>query len=183
MIYQLDLPTTKEAVKKLRAGDLAELSGTIYTGRDAAHKQMLALVQEGKPLPFDLCNQTIYYVGPCPAKPGSVIGSAGPTTSGRMDAYTPALLERGLLGMIGKGERSPEVIQAIHENGCIYFGAIGGAGALLASCIKKQELVAFDELGTEAIRRLTIERFPVTVLIDSCGESLYERGRKEFAQM
>lgn len=182
MIHQFDLNTEKEGLRSLHAGDLAELSGVIYTGRDAAHKRMLALIRQGQPLPFDIKNQIIYYVGPCPAKPGMVIGSAGPTTSGRMDAYTPELLARGLLGMIGKGERSPAVVEAIRKNKSVYLGAIGGAGALLASCIEEEEVVAFEDLGTEAIRRLRVVRFPVTVLIDSGGASIYQIGRRQYAQ-
>jgi len=176
-------PLTKETVEQLRAGDLVEINGVIYTARDAAHKRMMELLDEGKALPFDIIESIIYYVGPCPAGPGQVIGSAGPTTSGRMDRYTPRLLELGLAGMIGKGRRSHEVIQAMVKHKAVYFGAIGGAGALLAGCIKSEKVIAFADLGTEAIRELVVEDFPVTVIIDSLGNNLYESEVQKYRQI
>jgi len=155
----------------------------IYTGRDAAHKRLVELLEQGKELPVDLTDGIIYYVGPAPAQPGQVIGSAGPTTSYRMDAYAPALLDLGLKGMIGKGKRSAEVVESMKKNDAIYFGAIGGCGALLAKCIKKAEVVAYEDLGAEAIRRLEVENLPLTVIIDSEGNNQYELGRKEFLAM
>ena len=177
---EIQLPMSAEQASALRAGDLLWLSGDLYTARDAAHKRMIESLNAGETLPIDLCGQTIYYVGPCPAQPGQVIGSAGPTTSGRMDAYTPALLSRGLRAMIGKGQRRPEVVAAMRQAGAVYLGATGGAGALLAQCVRQSELVAYADLGPEAIRRLTVEHFPVIVLIDSQGNNLYEQGRKSF---
>ena len=156
------------------------LSGPLYTARDAAHQRLCRCLQEGKPLPVELAGETIYYVGPSPAKPGEVIGSAGPTTSYRMDPYTPPLLALGLKGMIGKGRRSAEVVQAIREHGAVYFAAIGGAGALLARCVKKAEVVAYEDLGAEAIRRMEVVDFPVTVVIDTLGQNLYEAGQKAY---
>lgn len=173
-------PLTKERVRQLRAGDTIKINGTIYAARDAAHKLMINLINEGKELPFDIKDQIIYYVGPCPAKPGKVIGSAGPTTSGRMDAYAPKLIDLGLNGMIGKGLRNEKVIEAMKKNGAVYFGATGGAGALIAQSIIKEEVIAFPELGPEAIRRLTVKDFPVTVIIDSEGNNLYEKGREKY---
>ncbi|MDR2606833.1 MAG: Fe-S-containing hydro-lyase [Treponema sp.] len=170
----IELPLSREKAAALKAGDQALLSGTIYTARDAAHRRLIGLLDEGAALPFPLEDSCIYYTGPTPPPPGRVIGSAGPTTSYRMDAYTPRLLRLGLRAMIGKGRRSEELITVIRETGAIYFGAIGGAGALLASRIKTVEIIAFEDLGTEAIRRLTVEDFPVTVLIDSRGKNLYE---------
>ena len=183
MEKKLQMPLTAEMTKDLHAGDNVLLSGVIYTGRDAAHKRLCALLEEGKELPVDLKDAVIYYVGPTPAKPGQVIGSAGPTTSYRMDAYAPALLDLGLKGMIGKGKRSPEVVEAMKRNGAVYFGAIGGCGALLSKCIKKAEVVAYDDLGAEAIRRLEVENLPVVVIIDSEGNNLYEQGRKNYLAM
>ena len=177
MTIDIKAPLTEESVKGLRAGDMVSISGTIYTARDAAHKRMIALLEEGKELPFDIKDQVIYYVGPCPAKPGQVIGSAGPTTSSRMDAYAPKLIELGLKGMIGKGLRSQGVIDAMTEFGAVYFGAIGGAGALIARSIVKEEIIAFPELGPEAIRKLEVVNFPAAVIIDSRGNNLYETGR------
>ncbi|WP_010247211.1 Fe-S-containing hydro-lyase [Acetivibrio cellulolyticus] len=182
MLYNLEAPLCKADVKKLKAGDIVNISGIIYTARDAAHKRMIGLLEEGKSLPFDIKDQVIYYVGPCPAKPGEVIGSAGPTTSGRVDAYTPKLIEMGLSGMIGKGLRDNSVIEAMKKYGAVYFGAIGGAGALIAKSIIHEEIVAFPDLGTEAIRKLTVKEFPVTVIIDSLGNNLYEAGKKMFRQ-
>ena len=180
MDYQLTTPLTREQVRVLRSGDTVRLTGVIYTARDAAHKRLVELVQAGKPLPFEVKDATIYYVGPTPAKPGQAIGSAGPTTSYRMDAYAPTLIALGETGMIGKGKRSDEVVAAMKEHGAVYFGAIGGAGALLSKCIKKAELVAYEDLGAEAIRRLEGEDFPVVVIIDSQGNNLYESGRKDY---
>ena len=173
-------PLTKEMVKTLHAGDYVYITGTIYSARDAAHKRLVRLLENGEKLPFDIENATIYYVGPTPAKPGQAIGSAGPTTSYRMDAYSPALIRAGETGMIGKGKRNAEVINAMKEYGAVYFAAIGGAGALLSSCIKSAEIVAYEDLGAEAVRRLTVEDFPVVCVIDSCGNNLYETGRKEY---
>lgn len=180
MEHHITLPLTREKTAALKAGDTAYLTGVMYTARDAAHKRIAALLQEKKPLPFPLHDAVIYYVGPTPAMPGQVIGSAGPTTSCRMDAYAPALLRLGLNGMIGKGERSDEVIEAMKRAGAVYFGAIGGAGALLAGCIKKCKVIAFDDLGAEAVHRLEVEDFPVVVVIDSFGENLYKSGRAAY---
>ena len=180
MEKKITMPLTAEKTKELHAGDNVLISGVIYTGRDAAHKRLVELIQEGKPLPIDVKDSVIYYVGPAPAKPGQVIGSAGPKTSYLMDAYAPALLDLGLKGMIGKGKRSPEVIESMKKNGAVYFGAIGGAGALLAKCIKKAEIVCYEDLGAEAVRRLEVENLPVVVVIDSQGNNLYEDGRKQY---
>ena len=173
-IIKIQTPLIKEALKELCSGDIVSISGTIYTARDAAHKRMFALINSGNPLPFDIENQIIYYVGPCPPAPGEVIGPAGPTTSGRMDAYAPALIRLGLTGMIGKGSRTPDVIKAMKEYGAVYFGATGGAASLIAKKIKSSTLVAFEDLGAEAIRKLEVEDFPAIVLIDSDGNNLYE---------
>ena len=170
---KINLPLTKEIAKTLTAGDLIELSGIIYTARDAAHKRLIERLEANEPLPFDLKDSIIYYVGPTPEKPGAVIGSAGPTTSYRMDAYTPTLLDLGLRGMIGKGPRNSLVIDAMKRNDAVYFAAVGGAAALLALHIKEAEVIAFDDLGTEAIRRLVVEDFPVIVATDCHGNSLY----------
>jgi fumarate hydratase subunit beta len=182
LFYNIETPLSKEEVKKLKAGDIVNISGVIYTARDAAHKRMIGMLEEGKSLPFDIKDQIIYYVGPCPAKPGEVIGSAGPTTSGRVDAYTPKLIELGLSGMIGKGLRDNGVIEAMKRYGAVYFGAIGGAAALIAKSIINEEIIAFPDLGTEALRKLTVKEFPVTVIIDSSGNNLYEIGKKMFRQ-
>ena len=176
MSISISLPMTQETARTLRAGDSVLLTGVIYTARDAAHKRLCELAAQGKELPMDVKDATIYFVGPTPAKPGEAIGSAGPTTSYRMDAYSPTLIALGQTGMIGKGKRSPEVIAAMKEHGAVYFGAIGGCGALLSQCIKKAEVIAYDDLGAEAIRRLEVEDFPVTVIIDSEGNNLYETG-------
>ena len=173
-VLSLTTPVTEEQMRSLQAGDRVLLSGTIYTGRDAAHKRMIALLQEGKPLPFDPRGQILYYVGPAPAKPGFAVGSAGPTTSYRMDSYTPPLLAQGLRGIIGKGRRSPQVVEAMKAYGAVYFGAVGGAAALISRRIVDAELVAWPDLGTEAVHRFTVKDFPVTVVIDSLGNSLYE---------
>jgi fumarate hydratase subunit beta len=180
MEHQLVLPLTREKAAALSAGDQVYLSGVIYTARDAAHKRMMELLDGGKALPFPIEDAVIYYAGPTPAAPGQVIGSAGPTTSYRMDAYAPRLLALGLRGMIGKGKRSAEVIAAVQKAGAVYFGALGGAGALLSRRIKRAEVTAFEDLGAEAIRRLEVEDFPLTVVIDSRGNNLYEIGRKAY---
>lgn len=180
MEIHIETPLTKDKLKNLKAGDSVLISGTIYTGRDAAHKRMIESLKKGETLPFNIKDQIIYYVGPCPAKPGQIIGSCGPTTSGRMDAYAPLLIEKGLTGMIGKGLRNTVVIEAMQKHGAIYFGAIGGAGALIAKTVKSEEIVAYEDLGTEAIRKLTVEKFPAVVIIDSKGNNLYEIGRKQY---
>ena len=180
MEKRITTPLTLEQVKDLKCGDSVLISGVIYTARDAAHKRLCELVAQGKELPFDPKDSVIYYVGPAPAKGNQVIGSAGPTTSYRMDAYAPTLLRLGELGMIGKGKRSPEVIQAMRETGAVYFGAIGGAGALLAKCVKSAQLVCYEDLGAEAIRALQVENLPLTVVIDSLGTNLYETGRADY---
>ena len=180
MAIQLTTPLKKEDALRLRAGDSCLLTGVIYTARDAAHKRLCELLEAGKPLPMDVKDAVIYFVGPTPAKPGQAIGSAGPTTSYRMDAYSPALIKEGLTGMIGKGKRGPEVVEAMKAHGAVYFGAIGGCGALLSNCIKKAEVIAYEDLGAEAIRRLEVENLPVTVIIDSQGTNLYETGRAAF---
>ncbi len=177
---RITTPLTREAVRGLKAGDSCLISGVIYTARDAAHKRLCELVAQGKPLPMDIKDSVIYFVGPTPAKPGQAIGSAGPTTSYRMDAYSPILIEQGQTGMIGKGKRGPEVIAAMKEHGAVYFGAIGGCGALLSQCIKEAEIVAYEDLGAEAIRRLVVEDFPVVVIIDSEGNNLYETGKANY---
>lgn len=177
---KITAPLSREAAKALRAGDSCLFSGVIYTARDAAHKRLCDLVAQGKELPLDIKDAIIYFVGPTPAKPGQAIGSAGPTTSYRMDAYSPTLISLGLTGMIGKGKRGPEVVDAMKQHGAVYFGAIGGCGALLGKCIKKAEVVAYDDLGAEAIRRLEVEDFPAIVIIDSLGNNLYESGRANY---
>lgn len=174
---------TDEKIKSLKAGDLLLLSGEIYTARDAAHQRMAEEFGDGRGFPFDIKGKVVYYAGPCPAKPGEVIGSCGPTTAGRMDAYTPLLLDNGLKVMIGKGARSDEVIDAIKRNTCIYLGAIGGAGALIAECIKSAEVIAYDDLGTEAIRKLYVEDFPVTVLVDCRGNDIYKIGQEKYREI
>lgn len=176
----ITLPLTEELARSLHAGDRVRLTGTIYTSRDAGHKRMCETLSQGGTLPFDPADATIYYVGPTPAKPGQVIGSAGPTTSGRMDAYAPTLMSVGVRGMIGKGERLPEVVEAMKTYGGVYFGAIGGAGALLAKCIKKCEMIAYEDLGAEALRKLYVEDMPLVVIIDSEGRNLYREGRDSY---
>ena len=173
-------PLDKEEVKTLKAGDYVYITGTIYTARDAAHKRMSESLGKGETLPIDMENNIIYYMGPSPAREGRPIGSAGPTTASRMDKYAPKLLNLGLKGMIGKGKRSKEVIDAVVRNGCVYFAAVGGAGAILSKCIKTSEVVAYDDLGTEAIRKLYVEDFPCIVVIDSKGNNLYETAIKEY---
>ena len=171
----LSTPLTEEKVRDLKAGDYVYLSGTVYTARDAAHQRMYDAMLQGKEIPMELKDSVIYYLGPSPAREGQVIGSAGPTTSSRMDKYTPLLLENGLKGMIGKGKRSPEVIASMQKNTAVYFAAIGGAGALLSKCIKKSEVIAYEDLGTEAVRKLEVENLPVIVVIDHMADNLYER--------
>ncbi len=183
MEKRITAPITKEQIKEFRAGDSVLISGVIYTARDAAHERMTRLFKEGEPFPIELEGQMIYYAGPCPAKPGEVIGSCGPTTAGRMDAYAPMLLDHGLSVMIGKGARNADVIDAMKRNGAVYLGAIGGAGALIAGAIKESEVVAYDDLGTEAIRRLVVEDFPATVLIDYEGNDLYEIGQSKYREI
>lgn len=174
-MIKIKLPLTEEKVKSLQAGDMVSLTGEMYTARDAAHLRIWEALKKGEEIPFELKNATIYYLGPTPAKEGQVIGSAGPTTSSRMDKYTPVLLEKGLKGMIGKGRRSEEVIKGMQDNTAVYFAAVGGAGALLSKKIKKAEVIAYEDLGTEAVRKLYVEDFPVIVVIDCFGNNLYER--------
>lgn len=171
----INTPIDEKIVSGLQAGDYVYLSGTVYTARDAAHKRLYEALQKGEQIPLDLNNTILYYLGPSPAREGQVIGSAGPTTSSRMDKYTPLLLEKGLKGMIGKGKRSPEVIDSMEKNHAVYFAAIGGAGALLSKCIKKAEVIAYADLGTEAIRKLEVENLPIIVVIDDKKNNLYER--------
>ena len=182
MARKITLPLTEELARTLHAGDEVLVSGVIYTSRDAGHKRMCEALARGEELPFDPKDATIYYVGPTPAKPGQVIGSAGPTTSGRMDAYAPTMMSVGARGMIGKGARLPEVVDAMKKFSGVYFGAIGGAGALLAKCIKSAELIAYEDLGAEALRKLYIEDMPLVVIIDSDGRNLYEEGRKAYLE-
>lgn len=174
MTKKINLPITEADIKDLKAGDSVLLSGTILTGRDAAHKRLFELIQEGKELPVDLKGELIYYVGPAPAKPGYAVGPAGPTSSYRMDKYAPSLLDLGLKGMIGKGARNKDVVDAIVRNKCVYLVAIGGAAALIAKSIKSEEMICYEDLGTEAIRRYTVEDFPCIVAIDSEGNNVYE---------
>lgn len=175
MEKRITLPITDQDIQSLRAGDSVLLTGTIITGRDAAHKRLYELIEKGAPLPVDVKGEIIYYVGPAPAKPGYAVGPAGPTSSYRMDKFTPALLSLGMKGMIGKGARSQEVIDAIVKNKAIYFAAIGGAAALIAKSIKKEELLCYEDLGTEAVRRYTVEDFPCIVAIDCEGNNVYQR--------
>ncbi len=177
---RLKTPLRDEDVVKLEIGDKVLLTGVIYTGRDAAHKRLFDLIQAGKELPIDIRGQVIYYVGPAPAKPGKPIGSAGPTTSYRMDAFAPKLMELGLKGMIGKGNRGADVVEAMKKHKAVYFGATGGAGALLARSIKKAETIAYEDLGPEAIQRLEVEDFPVVVINDTKGNDLYVEGAKKY---
>ncbi len=170
----IQTPITESITNNLKAGDYIYLSGVIYTARDAAHKRMAEALDQGEDLPFDLKDAVIYYMGPSPARKGQVIGSAGPTTAGRMDKYAPGLLDLGLKGMIGKGKRSKEVIEAVVRNHAVYFAAIGGAGAIISKCIKKSEIICYEDLGTEAIRKLEIEKFPMIVVIDAYGNNLYD---------
>lgn len=183
MNRKIQVPLQQKDIEGLKAGDYVYLTGTIYTARDAAHKRMYESMKKGETLPVDLKGNVLYYLGPSPAREGQVIGSAGPTTSSRMDKYTPDMLDAGLKGMVGKGKRSPEVIEAIKRNHAVYFAAVGGAGALLAQCIKEAEVVAYDDLGTEAIRRLYIEELPVIVVIDKDGNNLYETATEQWKRV
>lgn len=180
MPISVTAPMSREQARSLKAGDSCLISGVIYTARDAAHKRLCDLIAQGKALPLELQDSIIYFVGPTPAREGQAIGSAGPTTSYRMDAYSPTLIEQGLTGMIGKGKRGPEVVAAMQNHGAVYFGAIGGCGALLSKCIKKAEIIAYEDLGAEAIRRLEVEDFPAIVIIDAEGNNLYEIGREQY---
>ena len=180
MEKHITAPITKETAKSLHAGDYVYVTGTIYTARDAAHKRMDEALDRGEELPIDIKNQAIYYMGPSPAREGRPIGSAGPTTASRMDKYAPNLLDLGLKGMIGKGKRSQAVIDAIVRNGAVYFAAVGGAGALLSRAITSSEVIAYEDLGTEAIRKLTVKDFPAIVVIDAEGNNLYETAVKEY---
>ena len=180
MEQHIQAPITKNEAKELRAGDYVYISGTIYTARDAAHKRMQETLERSEKLPIEMCNNIIYYMGPSPAREGRPIGSAGPTTASRMDKYAPTLLDMGLIGMIGKGKRTDVVKDAIVRNDAVYFAAVGGAGALLSKSIMKSEVVAYDDLGTEAIRRLEVKNFPVIVVIDSEGNDLYQTAIREY---
>lgn len=183
MDRHITAPINKETARSLHAGDYVYITGTMYTARDAAHKRMYEILQKGGELPVDWKDQVIYYMGPYPAREGRPIGSAGPTTASRMDKYAPQLLDLGLGAMVGKGKRSQAVIDAIVRNGSVYFAAVGGAGALLSKCITSAEVVAYDDLGTEAIRKLTVENFPAIVVIDSEGNNLYETAIKEYRKV
>ena len=180
MEQHIQAPMNREDAKKLSAGDYVYITGTIYTARDAAHKRMQEALEKGEGLPLDVAGNIIYYMGPSPAREGRPIGSAGPTTASRMDKYAPALLDMGLIGMIGKGKRSDAVKDAIVRNGAVYFAAVGGAGALLSKSITQSEVIAYDDLGTEAVRKLEVENFPVIVVIDSEGHNLYETAIQEY---
>jgi len=180
MTKRITLPLTDETLKELKAGDEVLLTGVIYAARDAAHKRMIEALDQGKPLPFDIRGQTIYFMGPTPARPGHPIGSAGPTSSGRMDSYSPRLIAEGLKGMIGKGMRSQAVKEAMKQYKAVYFGAVGGAGALASKSIRKAEVIAYEELGAEAVRRLEVEDFPVTVVNDIYGGNLYHQGKAKY---
>ena len=179
---RLTLPLSDSDIKDLKAGETVLLSGTMLTGRDAAHKRLYELVEKGEKLPIDIKGELIYYVGPAPAKPGFAVGPAGPTSSYRMDKYAPTLLDLGLKGMIGKGARNQDVIDAIVRNGCVYFACVGGAAALIAKSIKKEEILCYEDLGTEAIRRYTVENFPCIVAIDSYGNNAYTEGQKDYCR-
>lgn len=179
---RLTLPLSDSDIKDLKAGETVLISGTMLTGRDAAHKRLYELVEKGEKLPIDIKGELIYYVGPAPAKPGFAVGPAGPTSSYRMDKYAPTLLDLGLKGMIGKGARNQDVIDAIVRNGCVYFACVGGAAALIAKSIKKEEILCYEDLGTEAIRRYTVEDFPCIVAIDSYGNNAYTEGQKDYCR-
>ena len=183
MDKHMNVPMTKEDLLSLKAGDYVYLTGTIYTARDAAHKRMDEALDRGEALPFDITGNIIYYMGPSPAREGRRIGSAGPTTASRMDKYTPRLLDMGMGAMIGKGKRSQAVLDGIVRNQCVYFAAVGGAGAILSKCIISSEIVAYEDLGTEAVRRLEISNFPVIVVADACGNNLYETAVKEYCTL
>ncbi|MEO1784566.1 Fe-S-containing hydro-lyase [Thermodesulfobium sp. 4217-1] len=180
MEFNLNAPIKDNSLEKLNIGDRVYLNGVIYTARDSAHKRLIDALDEGRDMPFEIAGSVIYYVGPTPARPGKVIGSAGPTTSYRMDKYAPRLLDLGLKGMIGKGNRSDDVINSIVKNKAVYFAATGGVGALISKCIVKSEVIAFEELGPEAIRRLEVKNFPAIVVIDTFGNNLYEEGIKKY---
>jgi fumarate hydratase subunit beta len=179
--HKITTPLTEEIIGKLKAGDTVFITGSIYTARDAAHKKLIEALESGKGLPFDIKGQIIYYVGPSPAKPGAIIGSAGPTTSGRMDPYTPRLIKEGLRGMIGKGLRSKDVVDSMIQYGAVYFASVGGAAALISKTITGAEPIAYDDLGPESVKRLEVKDFPVIVVIDKHGNNLYEIGKKEYA--
>jgi len=176
-IKKIEAPLTEQMVKNLHSGDQVLLSGVIYTARDAAHRRLIELIEQGKPLPFDLNGSVIYYVGPSPAPPGFVIGAAGPTTSSRMDPYAPVLIEKGMKGMIGKGQRSEELIKIMKEKTAVYFGATGGAAALISKSIVEAQIIAFEDLGTEAVRRLVVKDMPLVVINDCYGNDLYKEGK------
>lgn len=178
--YDLKTSQLRDFVHKLKAGDTVSLTGTVYTARDAAHKRIVAAMENGESLPFDMQDAVIYYAGPTPAKPGQIIGSCGPTTSGRMDVFAPALIEKGLVCMIGKGVRSPAVAEAMQKFGCVYLAAVGGAGAVIASAVKELSVVAYEELGCESVKRLTVENFPAIVAIDAFGGNLYKDGSLKY---
>ena len=182
-MININTPLKAEDISKLKTGDMVKLSGIIYTARDAAHKKIVELIENGENLPFELTGAVIYYVGPTPEKPDQIIGSAGPTTSGRMDSYSPLLMDNGLRGMIGKGARNNEVKESIKKNKAVYFAAVGGAAALIAKSIKSSEIVAYEELGTEAVRKLEVVDFPVIVINDIYGNDLYEEGQKEYRSL
>lgn len=180
---RLTAPLSYEDIEPLKTGDIARLSGVLYTARDAAHARMKEAIENGKPLPFDPGGQVVYFTGPAPARPGHALGPAGPTTASRMDAYSPLLIERGLRGMVGKGLRSETVRAAMSEHGCVYFGAVEGTAALLADCVKEAEIVAYEDLGAEAVRRLVVENFPVVVINDLHGGDLYREGRERWRRV
>lgn len=180
MNKNIKAPLSEEVVRSLEAGDYVYITGIIYTARDAAHKRLYESILNGEEIPFDLTNNIVYYLGPTPAREGNVIGSAGPTTSSRMDKYAPLLMEKGLKGMIGKGKRNEDVLSAIKDQTCVYFAAVGGAGAILSKCITKAEVIAYDDLGTEAIRKLEVKDFPAIVVVDCKGNNLYEEAVKEY---
>lgn len=182
-MIELTLPLKKDEIRNLNAGDSVLLTGSFITGRDAAHKRLFELIEAGKDLPVSLIGETVYYVGPAPAKPGYAVGPAGPTSSYRMDKYTPALLDKGLIAMIGKGNRSKDVIDSIVKNGSVYFAAIGGAAALIAKSIESEEIICYDDLGTEAIRRYHVKNFPCVVAIDCRGNNVYETGRNTYEKI
>lgn len=182
-MININTPLKPEDISKLKIGDMVKLSGIIYTARDAVHKKLVELIENGKNLPFELEGAVIYYVGPAPEKPDQIIGSAGPTTSGRMDSYAPLLMDNGLRGMIGKGSRNNEVKESIKRNKAVYFAAVGGAAALIAKSIKSSKVIAYEELGTEAVRKLEVVDFPVIVINDIYGNDLYEEGQKEYRRL
>jgi len=182
-IIRVESPLAEEAVESLRAGDVVRISGVVYTARDAAHKRIVEALDAGQAPPFELSGQIVYYVGPTPARPGEAIGSAGPTTSCRMDSYAPRLLEAGLKGMIGKGNRAPAVVEAMKKYRAVYFAAVGGAGALISKSIKSCEIIAYEDLGAEAVRKLLVEDFPAIVVNDVLGGDIYETGRKKYQRL